>query len=146
MGNQAAPALKRAARVMACFASLLLATLSHAATLPAGFSETRIATGLTMPTSLATAPDGRIFVTEQTGRLRVIRDGMLLAQPFVTLSVNTLGERGLLGVALDPDFTNNGYVYLYYTSRPRHHASIASYAIRPAPAIPMSPIQPALFS
>lgn len=116
MGIQQAAALKRVAFVVACISGLFLATFSDAATLPAGFSETRIASPLDMPTSLAVAPDGRVFVTEQTGRLRVIRDGALLAQPFVTLSVNTLGERGLLGVALDPNFTSNGYVYLYYTS------------------------------
>ncbi len=65
---------------------------------------------------MAVAPDGRIFVTQQTGALRVIRDGVLLSQPFVTLSTNTLGERGLLGVALDPNFATTPYVYLYYTS------------------------------
>jgi glucose/arabinose dehydrogenase len=64
---------------------------------------------------MAIAPDGRIFVAEQTGRLRVIKDGALLTQPFVTLNVNSLGERGLLGVALDPDFPSTPYVYLFYT-------------------------------
>ena len=50
------------------------------------------------------APDGRLFVCEQGGRLRVIKDGALLATPFVTLTVNSSGERGLLGVAFDPAF------------------------------------------
>lgn len=108
--------LRRAATIFAAIAALSLATLANSATLPAGFSETRIASGLPSPTSLAIAPDGRIFVTEQAGRLRVIRDGELLAQPFITLSTNTLGERGLLGVALDPNFATNRYVYLYVTS------------------------------
>lgn len=112
--------LRRAATIVASIAAVFISAtipaLAHAATLPAGFSETRIASGLPSPTSLAIAPDGRIFVTEQAGRLRVIRDGVVLAQPFVTLSTNTLGERGLLGVALDPDFATNRYVYLYYTS------------------------------
>lgn len=92
------------------------ATVTQAATLPAGFTETRIANGLASPTSMAVAPDGRIFVTQQTGALRIVRDGALLPQPFVTLSTNTLGERGLLGVALDPNFATTPYVYLYYTS------------------------------
>ena len=108
--------LRRAATLVASIAVLFLAAVAHAATLPAGFSETRIASGIPSPTSMAMAPDGRIFVTEQAGRLRVIRDGVLLAQPFVTLSTNTLGERGLLGVALDPNFASNRYLYLYYTS------------------------------
>lgn len=117
MGIQRAlDASRRAAGIMAWLLTSLLSAASYAATLPAGFSETRIATGIASPTSLAIAPDGRVFVTEQTGRLRVIRDGVLLPDPFVTLSVNTLGERGLLGVALDPNFATNRHVYLYYTS------------------------------
>lgn len=109
-------ALRRAAIGFAGMASLSPATIIHAATLPAGFSETRIATGIASPTAMAVAPDGRIFVAQQTGALRVVRDGVLLGPPFVTLSTNTLGERGLLGVALDPNFATTPYVYLYYTS------------------------------
>jgi glucose/arabinose dehydrogenase len=62
------------------------------------------------------APDGRIFVTEQGGRLRVIENNTLLSQPFVTLNVNSAGERGLLGVAFDPNFATNDFVYVYYTT------------------------------
>jgi glucose/arabinose dehydrogenase len=97
-------------------AGWIFATVTNGATLPAGFSETRIAAGITSPTSMAVARDGRIFVTEQAGRLRVIKNGVLLPDPFVTLSVHSLGERGLLGVALHPDFPSTPYVYLYYTS------------------------------
>lgn len=104
------------------FAVALLATFSAdaargAADLPDGFTETRVATGIGNPTTMALAPDGRIFVAQQTGRLRVIEDGQLLPTPFVDLSsrVDPNGERGLLGVALDPDFSSNGYVYIYYT-------------------------------
>src|SRR5262245_22078845 len=83
--------------------------------LPAGFSETIVATGLTQPSAMAEAPDGRIFVCEQGGTLRVIQDGQLLATPFVSLNVDSTGERGLLGVALDPDFSSHPFVYVYYT-------------------------------
>lgn len=62
------------------------------------------------------APDGRLFVCEQTGRLRVIKNGTLLPAPFVTLTVDPSGERGLLGVAFDPDFGANHFVYVYYTA------------------------------
>jgi len=85
------------------------------ATLPSGFVETTVATGIASPTAMAIAPGGRIFVCSQTGELRVIKNGVLLATPFVTLSVDSVGERGLLGVALDPHFTLNHYIYLYYT-------------------------------
>ena len=86
-----------------------------AATLPTGFVETTVASGIPSPTAMAIAPNGRIFVCSQTGALRVIKNGALLATPFVTLSVDSVGERGLLGVAFDPHFTLNQYIYLYYT-------------------------------
>jgi glucose/arabinose dehydrogenase len=89
---------------------------ASAATLPAGFTETQVATGLAAPTAMAFAPDGRLFVAEQGGRLRVIKNGALLSAPFVSLTVDSAGERGLLGVAFDPSFASNQYVYVYYTT------------------------------
>ena len=69
------------------------------------------------------APDGRIFVCEQGGSLRVIKNGVLLPAPFLTLSVDANGERGLLGIAFDPNFASNNFVYVYYTvsTTPRHN-------------------------
>jgi glucose/arabinose dehydrogenase len=87
-----------------------------AVTLPAGFTHVAYATGLTGPDAMAFAPDGRIFVTEKAGSLRVIKNGSLLSTPFVTVTVDVQGERGLLGVTLDPDFATNRYVYVYYTA------------------------------
>ncbi|MBT1690522.1 PQQ-dependent sugar dehydrogenase [Dawidia soli] len=86
-----------------------------AQTFPAGFSRVQVASGISNPTAMAFAPDGRIFVAQQNGALRVIKNGMLLATPFLQLSVNSSGERGLIGIALDPNFSTNQYVYLYYT-------------------------------
>jgi len=96
---------------------------SSAANLPSGFTESLVAGGMTNPTALAIAPDGRIFVCQQGGALRVIQNGSLLATPFVTISVNSTGERGLLGVAFDPNFAANNFVYVYYTtsSSPIHN-------------------------
>jgi glucose/arabinose dehydrogenase len=96
--------------------ALLLTFSLSAATLPAGFSETTIASGLSNPTAMAMAPDGRIFVCQQGGALRVVKNSALLTTPFVTLTVDSTGERGLLGVAFDPDFLTNRYVYVYYTA------------------------------
>lgn len=85
--------------------------------LPSGFSRTTFVSGLTgTGTAMAFAPDGRLFVAQQGGALRVVKNGSLLATPFVTVSTTANGERGLLGVALHPQFASNGYVYLYYTS------------------------------
>lgn len=92
------------------------ATPAVAATLPPGFAETQIASGLPNPTAMAFAPDGRLFVCLQGGAVRVIKNGALLPAPFVSLSVNSNGERGLLGIAFDPAFLTNPFVYLYYTT------------------------------
>jgi glucose/arabinose dehydrogenase len=62
------------------------------------------------------APDGRLFVCQQTGQLRIISSGSLLPTPFVSVTVNSSGERGLLGVTFDPNFANNQFVYIYYTA------------------------------
>jgi glucose/arabinose dehydrogenase len=96
--------------------TLLIGDLSAAATVPAGFTDTVIASGLSKPTAMAFAPDGRLFVCEQGGTLRVIKNGALLSTPFVSLTVSALGERGLLGVTFDPNFTTNRFVYVYYTA------------------------------
>jgi glucose/arabinose dehydrogenase len=100
---------------LALIAMILAIFSASGATLPPGFIETTVASGIASPTTMAIAPDGRIFVCSQSGALRVIKNGVLLTTPFVTLSVDSVGERGLLGVAFDPNFTLNHYVYLYYT-------------------------------
>jgi uncharacterized protein (TIGR03437 family) len=97
------------------FSGFLFAAAAAAATLPAGFVETQIASGLSSPTAMDFAPDGRLFVCLQGGNLRVIKNGTLLPTPFLTLTVDSSGERGLLGVAFDPSFATNNFVYVYYT-------------------------------
>lgn len=87
-----------------------------AATLPTGFTETQVAGGLNNPTAMAFAPDGRIFVCEQGGQLRVVKNNALLAAPFLTVTVDPSGERGLLGIAFDPNFATNHFIYVYYTA------------------------------
>lgn len=97
---------------------ILLALASgtaSAAILPSGFSETVIASGLSAPTAMDFAPDGRLFVCQQGGQLRVIKNDVLLASAFLTVTTDSTGERGLLGIAFDPDFSNNQWVYIYYT-------------------------------
>src|SRR5262245_60062388 len=85
-------------------------------TLPPGFYEALVVGGLQSPTALALALDGRIFVSEQAGDLRVAKDGRLLDEPFLSLAVDVTYEQGLLGVAFDPDFESNHFVYVYYTT------------------------------
>lgn len=87
-----------------------------AATLPPGFAEKVLATGLSNPTAMTLHPDGRIFVCQQSGRLRIIKNDLLLPTPFATVAVNADGERGLLGVAIDPNYAANRFVYVYRTT------------------------------
>ncbi|MCC6952747.1 MAG: PQQ-dependent sugar dehydrogenase [Deltaproteobacteria bacterium] len=96
---------------------LAIALLSsrEAAALPANFAESTVASGLSQPTSMTFAPDGRLFILEKVGRVRVMRSGSLLAAPFLTLAVETGSERGLLGLAFDPNFSSNRFLYVYYT-------------------------------
>jgi glucose/arabinose dehydrogenase len=80
-----------------------------------GFAIAAVATGLDVPVKLAFTPDGRLFFTELgTGAVRVIHaDGTLVTEPFATIPVLTGGERGLIGIALAPDFASSGHVYLF---------------------------------
>ena len=97
--------------------ALFLGGLSlHAATLPTGFIEAQFGSNVgSSPTAMEFAPDGRLFVCLQGGQLRVISNGTLLPTPFVTVTTTANGERGLLGVAFDPNFSSNQFVYVYYT-------------------------------
>ena len=84
--------------------------------LVAGLKTELVAEGLQLPANLTFAPDGRLFLTEVTlGTVRVIDGGTLLPEPFATLEVSGRGEQGLLGLALDPMFAHNRYVYLYHS-------------------------------
>ena len=99
----------------ALFALFLAANL-HAA-VPAGFTDTALAT-VGGPTALAFTPDGRLLITQQSGSLRVYQSGALVATPAITFAAGTIctnSERGLLGVAVDPAFASNGYIYLFRT-------------------------------
>jgi glucose/arabinose dehydrogenase len=112
------------ARVGRALSALLLVQLLavsalFAAAPPTDFSDTLV-TNLASPTALAFTPDGRLLLTQQTGQLRVYQNGALLATPAINLSAGICSnsERGLLGVAVDPNFTSNHAIYLYYTHNP----------------------------
>ena len=82
------------------------------------FAVQTLVTGLEIPWSLAFAPDGRLFVSERPGRVRVVQNGQLRTAPALLLNdVHTAGESGILGLAVHPDFATNGFVYLTYTAR-----------------------------
>jgi glucose/arabinose dehydrogenase len=94
----------------------------------AGFTKDEAwVTGLVDATALAQAPDGRLFIAQQGGALRVVKNGALLAAPFVQLAVDSLGERGLIGVTLHPQFASNGWVYLHYTVPGSPHNRVSRF-------------------
>jgi len=120
--------------------TILLVTFSLS---PAVFTQAHAAspvnallTGLNFPVSLRFAPDGRIFYTEKdTGNIRIIQqNGTLLPTPFATVNpIFNTGEAGLLGIDLDPAFSSNNYVYVYYTYRDGQsytHGHIVHYTAR----------------
>jgi glucose/arabinose dehydrogenase len=116
--------------VLCVLAALLMFSghVANAATVPQGFTDSLVAAGLSNPTAMALAPDGRIFVCQQNGVLRVIKNGALLSTPFLTVTVDSSGERGLLGIAFDPNFVSNQLVYVYYTATtPTIHNRISRF-------------------
>jgi len=100
-----------------------------AATLPSGFQEVTVFSGLTNPTNIRFSPDGRVFVAEKSGLIKVF-DNLSDTTPtvFADLRTNThnFWDRGLLGMALDPNFPVNPYIYVLYT----HDAAIGASAPR----------------
>ncbi len=88
-----------------------------AAAAPTVLSDSVVVPGLAYPTAFAWTPDGRLIVTEDAGTVRVVRGGTLRARPALDLRsrVCESAERGLVGVAVDPQFTTNHFIYLYWT-------------------------------
>jgi glucose/arabinose dehydrogenase len=82
-----------------------------------GFEERTVVGGLTEPTAMAWAPDGRLFIVEKAGRLKVVAPGGTSATTILDISsrVNEFHDRGLLGLAVDSAFASNSYIYLLYT-------------------------------
>ena len=91
-----------------------------------------VATGLTVPWSLAFAPDGRLFFTEQPGRLRVITSQGLLATPLLDLTATTAGgEAGTTGMDLDKNFATNGFLYMHYCLKTPFHCQVVRVIVTP---------------
>ncbi|HYG65901.1 MAG TPA: PQQ-dependent sugar dehydrogenase [Thermoanaerobaculia bacterium] len=96
---------------------LILAAGEVRAAVPTGFTDALV-TNVGAPTALAFTPDGRLLITTQGGSLRVYQGSALLATPALTIPANRLcnsSEQGLLGIAVDPAFASNGFIYLFYT-------------------------------
>ncbi|MEX0991686.1 MAG: PQQ-dependent sugar dehydrogenase [Actinomycetota bacterium] len=112
--------MKRAARAFAAAAVFALHPGGASAQAPAPdtVAPQLVADDLEFPTNMAVSPDGRVFFTEKdTGRIRIMEDGKVLEAPFAELrSTHNNVENGLLGIALHPDFPDEPWVYVYYSS------------------------------
>ena len=104
----------------------------HFDALPAGYRIETVVSGLRQPTAIAFTPDGTLLVAEQSGALRVVRDGRLQSRPlykfnsYTPLTPEGFSELGLVGLAVAPDFAENGYVYAYYSvSDPQYRTVLA---------------------
>src|SRR6185295_6652824 len=111
--------VRRGLAVVLVGVALARATRAAALTVADGFDASVLADGLSQPTAAAFAPDGRLFILEKEGTVRVWKaDGGVLAAPALTLPSCTDSEMGLLGLAFDPGFASNGFLYLYHTHPP----------------------------
>src|ERR671923_95893 len=95
----------------------LLWAPAAAAAPPADFQTSLVVgDGLNGPSGFEIAPDGRIFILERSGKIKIVKNGQLLPTPFADLPSEDTGDRGLIGIAFDPEFgVSNHYVYFYYT-------------------------------
>jgi glucose/arabinose dehydrogenase len=119
-----------------------------AVTFPGDFRVTEVSSALRAPHAMKFAPDGRLFVLEQRGNVRIVKNGALLAASALTLTVPTGGSKGLLGLAFDPSFAVNGHLYLFYTtSSPVVHNRVSRFTvagdtISPASEIVLAELDP----
>lgn len=96
---------------------LLICNSGFAQTFPTNFAGVQLATGLD-PVGMDVVPDGRVFLTEKVGKIRIIKNGALLPTPLITIpTVDNFSERGLMKVVVDENFSSNGYIYAYYTHK-----------------------------
>lgn len=97
-----------------------LAARSPALQIPEGFGVETLAASFEYPTAFTFLPDGRILITEKGGMLKMMENGVVRSEPVIDLRkhVNDYVDRGFIDVAVDPDFTKNHYIYLFYTWKP----------------------------
>ncbi|MCA9080634.1 MAG: PQQ-dependent sugar dehydrogenase [Planctomycetaceae bacterium] len=97
---------------------------------PGGFIAQTVVTGLTAAAALEVLPDGRVLISEQTGQLRMVKEGKLLETPVLSVDVERNRERGLLGVTIDPNFPESPYVYTCrIKNRPYTHHCVSRWTL-----------------
>lgn len=105
---------------------------------PSGFSQVKYI-GIENGSAMALAPDGRVFICQKSGAVRIVKNDSLLTTPFLTLTVDQNGERGVSAITFDPEFNINHYVYIYYTAiTPTIHNRLSRFTANGDVAVPGS--------
>lgn len=107
------------------------------AQIPPGFNRLQIATGLN-PTSMVMVPDGRIWIVEKNGIIRIVENQILLDEPLLSIEVDDSNERGLGHIVLHPQFEQNGFFYLFYAVPGMKHNRVSRFTANGNKAIPGS--------
>ena len=105
---------QRAFIVVVLAVGLGMTAPSSATNLPPGFEEELLIDGLRVPMSMAWGPDGELWLGSQQGHVWVLRGAELVE--VARLAISNSGERGVLGIAVDPDFEQNRHVWIYYST------------------------------
>jgi glucose/arabinose dehydrogenase len=105
------------ARTFLVVATVWISTTDPLAATPAEYTVETFMRGLDTPWAIDFAPDGRIFINERPGRIRIVERGKLRPEPWMSIDVASAGEAGLLGLAVDPKFSQTRFIYVAYTYR-----------------------------
>ena len=110
---------------------LVYGSFAVAATLPSGFQETTVVSGLNVPVGLEFLPDSRMLVIEQPGKIRLVVNNVLQTNPIldITSEILYLENQGLLGIAIDQDYPTRPYIYLYYTNQTPNLQYVVRYTL-----------------
>ena len=84
--------------------------------LPQSFFKTEVASGFNEPTDFVETPDGKILVIEKSGNIKIVSNGVVSNFTNSPIAVNQQGERGLLGITLDPNYQQNRFIYIFYVN------------------------------
>lgn len=98
--------------------------------LPEGFVEATVASGMSLPVGMSFLPDGRILVVEKGGQIRLVIGDFLKPEPLLIMTeIDSLGQRGLLGIAVDPNFPLHPYIYVHFSNKTPHNIHIARFTL-----------------
>ena len=120
-------------------ALFILLSPAHSAEVPSGFEVSTILDHINAATAFTFTPDGRILVLDQTGKILVVKEGRLLDEPMLKVDVDAYWERGLIGIALHPDFPAKPYLFINHTpGKPYPHHRISRFTVDGDRATPQS--------